>query len=220
MNVDEILAAAVKRGWINEQQALVARAEAEETGDGILDVLIENRFLTKKQAGRLKPPLTPAPQPPVRQGSNPKVRPWIAGVVLIVILVAVAFGIAMVAGPGDSVGSEGRSRIQTILQEERKADRERAILLLDEAIEIDPRCSEAYSRRARRYREAGQPHLALTDADRAVRNRGIAVDFAERGKAQVELNRGAAALKDFEQALKKDPELAKELAPWIERARK
>lgn len=100
MRSEDLLQQAKRRGWLDDLQIEIARAEAQETGDDIGEVLIENRFLTAEQLKELRQvdalPETPAPEP-----GRP--FPWVAVAVGVLIAGFVA-GLVFVAtrekGPG------------------------------------------------------------------------------------------------------------------------
>ena len=93
------------------------------------------------------------------------------------------------------------------LQARRETDAQRAIALLDKALELGPGRSEVLMARSRRYHQVGDHEAMLLDAERGVTLfPGWSVFHGQRGMALLNLGRHAEAEAAYDEAIRCDPD--------------
>ena len=88
---------------------------------------------------------------------------------------------------------------------ERCSDPEKAVVLLDKAISLEPNYAEAYIRRGLAKSELGRKEDAFDDLTKGIRLRPTAEAYAYRALVSIRTKQVRAAQRDLEYSLKKDP---------------
>ncbi len=86
------------------------------------------------------------------------------------------------------------------------SDPEKAVVLLDKAISLEPGYAEAYIRRGLAKSELGQREEAFTDLTAAIRLHPTADAYAYRALVSIRAKQVRAARKDLEYSLQKNPQ--------------
>jgi len=90
-----------------------------------------------------------------------------------------------------------------------KGEYQKAVAVLDKAIELDPGFALAYNNRGWAYIELGQYEEAITDCDKAIEfDPDLALAYNNRGLAYVRLGQYEEAVADCNKAIELDPDLA------------
>lgn len=86
----------------------------------------------------------------------------------------------------------------------------------DEAIKLDPRCTEAYNNRGSAKSHLGKHEEAIKDYDQALESDPkTAVAYHSRGIAKIELGRHKEAQKDFSEARRLNPDGEGRSVPFV-----
>ena len=149
---------------------------------------------------------------------------FLTGVSLIAYMVSrpkrIALPVAVALMAVSALGIRSTSRVPSQGQDAFRAisqgvgafhrkDLEQAIASFSEAIQLDPRLTEAYYNRGRAYTETGELGKAIADFDEAI---GINPKDADahygRGVAYFEMGEDGKAIVDFDKAIQLNPKVA------------
>ncbi|MFC1908307.1 tetratricopeptide repeat protein [Chloroflexota bacterium] len=90
-----------------------------------------------------------------------------------------------------------------------EGDYQKALVVLNKAIELDPGLALAYNNRGWSYIELGQFELAITDCNKAIElDPSLALAYSNRGRVYIELGQFELAITDCSKAIELDPDLA------------
>ncbi len=140
-----------------------------------------------------------------------------------VLLMSALLGLGLIAGCAQEQAPAGRfnplgtagvyderaeiafAKAHALWRNDQCADPDKAILWLNEAVQVEPAYAEAWMWRGRAYGEKGQYALALEDMDRSVRLAPTPLAYAYRGWVQTQLGNLLGAEADLDYALQLDP---------------
>ncbi|MDE0158754.1 MAG: tetratricopeptide repeat protein [Candidatus Dadabacteria bacterium] len=105
--------------------------------------------------------------------------------------------------------TEAEKKLYSGLKHQVKKNIEKAMKDYDEAIKLDPRCTEAYNNRGSAKSHLGKHEEAIKDYDQAIKlDPQDGMTYYNRGKAKSSLGKHEEAIKDYDQALESGPKAA------------
>ncbi len=105
--------------------------------------------------------------------------------------------------------TEAEKKICSGLRHQVEENIEEAMKDYDEAVKLDPRCTEAYNNRGLAKSHMGKHEEAIKDFDKAIKlDPQDGMTYYNQGNAKSSLGKHEEAIKDFDRALELDPETA------------